>query len=136
MKFSSPYLLILAIVIFISACNRQSNNMREQPKSNTVALNSQQEGENKGLSVFKKNNCGLCHKEDKTLIGPSVVDIKSTYEGKEKELLAFLKGETQPLMEAEKYSQMAPSIALFKKLKEEDQLALVNFLLKGGGDPK
>ena len=88
-------------------------------------------GADEGESIFKSQGCMLCHKkESSSKVNPSLTDIFQAYQGKEEQLVKYLKGESEAIVRPEKSKMMNRQIEKTKKLSDADLKALVDFLLR------
>jgi cytochrome c551/c552 len=53
-------------------------------------------------AVFDSLRCGTCHKLDTGKINPSLKEIPQAYKGKENQLLSYLKGAAESVVNPEK----------------------------------
>ena len=84
-----------------------------------------------GESIFKSNGCGACHKQDTSSGGrPSVKEISTAYHGNEKQLEAYFRGETEPIVIPAKAGVMKRYIEKTKALSDSDRKMLTDYLLK------
>jgi cytochrome c len=84
-----------------------------------------------GETVFKSQGCTVCHKnKSSSKVNPSLTEIASAYQGKEEQLVKYLKGESQAIVRPEKANLMKRHIEKTKRLSEADLKALVDFLLR------
>ena len=94
-----------------------------------VAMNTARADE--GETIFKSIGCMSCHKKESTAkVNPSLTDISSAYQGKEDQLLKYLKGESEAIVRPEKASLMKRYIEKTKRLSDTDRKALTDFLLR------
>jgi cytochrome c len=80
-----------------------------------------------------KGTCVSCHKVDEKLIGPSLQDIAKIYKEKNGSIVAFLKGESEAIVDPSQYAIMQANIALTKTFSDEELQGLeayVNSTLK------
>ncbi|MDD2389605.1 MAG: c-type cytochrome [Desulfobacterales bacterium] len=82
-----------------------------------------------GQDVFKAQKCSMCHKPVESKVAPSLAAIAGAYEGQADELLGYVKGEAEPVMDKERASVMEKYIGKMKALPEADLKALVEFML-------
>jgi cytochrome c len=83
-----------------------------------------------GETIFKSQGCVSCHKKESTSkVNPSLTDISQAYQGKEEQLMKYLKGESEAIVRPEKGSLMKRKIEKTKALSDSDRKALVNFIL-------
>ena len=88
-------------------------------------------GADEGESIFKSQGCMLCHKkESASKVNPSLTEISQAYQGKEEQLIKYLKGESEAIVRPEKANLMKRQIIKTKKLSEADLKALVDYILQ------
>ena len=84
-----------------------------------------------GETIFKSQGCMSCHKKESTSkVNPSLTDIATAYQGKQAQLIKYLKGESEAIVRPEKASLMKRHIEKTKKLSDADLKALADFLLR------
>ena len=94
-----------------------------------VAINTAKADE--GETIFKSQGCVKCHKKESTSkVRPSLTEIATAYQGKEEQLINYLKGEAQAIVRPEKANLMKRHIEKTKKLSDVDRKALADFLLR------
>ncbi len=115
-------LLFLAVIFFsIFSCKKESQESfgkTENPVEvqNPVAL---------GAAIFEgKGACIACHKLNEKQVGPSVYDIAKIYREKNGDMFAFLKGETNPIVDLSQYEVMKVNLELTKTFSDEELKAL------------
>lgn len=83
-----------------------------------------------GEAIFKSQGCKSCHKKESTSkVNPSLTEIATAYQGKEEQLIKYLKGDTEAIVRPEKSNLMKRQIEKTKKLSEADLKALTDYLL-------
>jgi cytochrome c len=93
-----------------------------------IALN--RAGADEGATIFKSQGCISCHKQESTSkINPSLTEISQAYQGKEEQLVKYLRGEQEAIVRPEKANLMKRHIEKTKKLSEADLKALTDYLL-------
>ena len=94
-----------------------------------VAMNTARADE--GETIFKSQGCMSCHKKESTSkVNPSLTDIATAYQGKEEQLIKYLKGDSEAIVKPEKANLMKRHIEKTKMLSEADLKALVDYLLR------
>ena len=84
-----------------------------------------------GDALFKSKGCRGCHKPDTSKAGrPSLKEISQAYQGKGKQLEAYFRGESDPIVSPAKARVMKRYIEKTKALSDEDRKLLVDYLLK------
>eukprot|EP01022_Parablepharisma_sp_SALTPOND_P018095 TRINITY_DN2940_c0_g3_i1.p3 TRINITY_DN2940_c0_g3~~TRINITY_DN2940_c0_g3_i1.p3 ORF type:complete len:140 (+),score=26.86 TRINITY_DN2940_c0_g3_i1:296-715(+) len=83
-----------------------------------------------GEEIFKSMACGACHKmEESSKVNPSVAKIAEAYQGKKQQLVDYLNGESEPIVDAGKANLMKSSLRRTKELPEEERAALAEYML-------
>ena len=78
-----------------------------------------------GKIIFEgKGNCTSCHNVDSKLIGPSLQDIAKMYKEKNGNIISFLKGESEAIVDPSQYEVMAANLALTKTFTETELQAI------------
>ena len=111
-----------SILLFIS-CKKEENQKealypeaQKTPEQLQLAL---------GQEVFEgKGNCFSCHKPDQKIIGPSIQEIATIYKEQKGDMVAFLKGKAEPIVDASQYEVMKTNFSITKNLPEEELKAL------------
>lgn len=82
-----------------------------------------------GQTTFNSLRCGMCHKPDTGTTMPSLKDIAAAYEGNEDQLLSYLKGESESVVNPGKKGMMTGALLKTKKLEDDQRKALADFIL-------
>jgi cytochrome c len=83
-----------------------------------------------GEAIFKSQGCMSCHKKESTSkVNPSLTEISMAYQGKEEQLVKYLKGESEAIVRPEKANLMKHKIEKTKNLSDVDRKALADFIL-------
>jgi len=83
-----------------------------------------------GEAIFKSQGCMSCHKkESSSKVNPSLSEISQAYQGKEAQLVKYLKGESEAIVRPEKSSMMKRQIEKTKNLTDADCKALADFIM-------
>lgn len=113
---------LFAILLFISCKKEEAKNESLYPETQKSAEEKQLE---LGLAVFEgKGNCFSCHKPDQKIIGPSIQEIAVMYKEKNGDMVAFLKGKAEPIVDPSQYEVMKTNFSITKNLPEEELKAL------------
>ena len=84
-----------------------------------------------GETIIKSMGCMSCHKkESSSKVNPSLIEISTAYQGKEEQLIKYLKGESEAIVRPQKSNMMKSKIVKTKKLSDADRKALADFLLR------
>lgn len=78
-----------------------------------------------GKIIFEgKGKCVTCHNVDSKLIGPSLQDIAKIYKEKNGNIISFLKGESEAIVDPSQYEVMAANLALTKTFTDTELQAI------------
>jgi cytochrome c551/c552 len=96
-----------------------------------VLLTTVQAGAEQGAAIFKANGCMTCHKitTGGSKINPSLPEIAQAYDGREDQLLNYLKGETKPIVKPQKAHTMQRQLAKISSLSDANRKALADFIM-------
>jgi len=111
---------------------------KEEDKKNTLYPSSETASEGTtasltpsqkiGQEIFEgKGNCFSCHKADQKIIGPSVMEIAKIYKEKKGNMVEFLKGESDPLVDPSQYEVMKTNFAITKNFTDEELKGLEEY---------
>ena len=79
----------------------------------------------KGKELFEgKGTCVACHKPDVKVIGPSISEIAKIYKEKNANMVKFLKGEGEPIVDPSQYEVRKTNFSITKNMTEEELQAL------------
>ncbi|MBF2707322.1 c-type cytochrome [Flavobacterium soyangense] len=113
-------LFLFAVLTFIS-CKKESEESFGKPETTTEV----QKPEELGKAIFEgKGACVACHKPDVKLVGPSLQDIAKIYKDKNGDMVTFLKGEGEPIVDPTQYEVMKVNFAVTKTFSDEELKAL------------
>jgi cytochrome c len=122
MKKTIVLSVLLAGMLTIVSCKKDgSEESFGKPETSTEV----QKPEDLGAEIFAgKGACIACHKPDVKLVGPSLQDIAKIYKDKNGDMVTFLKGEGEPIVDPTQYALMKPNIEITKTFSDEELKAL------------
>ncbi len=82
-----------------------------------------------GEELFQKNGCTACHQPTAKTVGPAVNEIAKAYAGKKEDLVKFLKGEGQAIVDAPQFAVMKPNLEITKKMTDDQVAAIADYIL-------
>lgn len=121
---------VLVLICFASSltlvsCKKESEESFGKPETTTETTTEVQKPEDLGKEIFHgKGACVACHKPDIKLVGPSLQDIAKIYKEKNGDMVAFLKGEGEAIVDPTQYAVMKPNLELTKTFSDEELKAL------------
>ena len=138
--------LVLSVIFSLSSCKggeKKADKPAEQPKTEeqapveqakkeepaaeetaTVQLSDQAKKGFELMESFQAEKCSVCHEPQNKKIGPSWSEIAKTYNEKKGNIVKFLKGNAESIVDPAQFSVMKPNIEATKKLSG-DQLASI-----------
>lgn len=112
----------LAISLSIISCKKGGS---EESFGKPESTSEVQKPEDLGKVIFEgKGACVACHKPDVKLVGPSLQDIAKIYKDKNGDMVTFLKGEGEPIVDPTQYAVMKVNFAITKTFSDEELKAL------------
>lgn len=116
-------LIVLSAIIALSSCKKEETKKESLYPTTTETV--AQTPVELGKEIFEgKGNCIACHQIDKKVIGPSLQDIAGIYKSKNADMVTFLKGEGEPIVDPSQYEVMKANFALTKAMSDEELKAL------------
>ena len=118
--------MLLAGMLSIVSCKKSgSEESFGKPETSSEA----QKPEDLGAEIFAgKGACVACHKPDVKLVGPSLQDIAKIYKEKNGDIVTFLKGEGEPIVDPTQYAVMKPNFLVTKTFSDEELKALEAYI--------
>lgn len=109
--------------MFVTVSCKKDGSEESFGKSDTAT--EVQKPEDLGAAIFAgKGACVACHKPDVKLVGPSLQDIAKIYKEKNGDMVKFLKGEGEPIVDPTQYAVMKVNFAITKTFSDEELKAL------------
>lgn len=124
--------LFLSAVLAFASCKKETT---ENPTENTTESYSEGHSaeaktpEALGKDIFEgKGNCISCHQVDQKVIGPSIQEIAKTYKDKKGDLVTFLKGNADPIVDPSQFAVMQTNIPITKAMSDEELKAIETYI--------
>lgn len=84
-----------------------------------------------GAFLFESHGCDACHRLESRSGGtPAVPELAEAYKGKQKQLILYLKGEADPIVQPEKAGMMKRQLEKTSAMSDADREALADFILE------
>ena len=85
-----------------------------------------------GKKLFSEKTCVACHQVDMKVIGPSIKDINKIYSEQNGDIVKFLKGEAQPIVDTDpgQVAIMKANLDGFVKNMSDEELAALATYIK------
>lgn len=124
--------LFLAAVLAFTSCKKETTE-----KSDQMTTESYSEGESAevqtpealGKSIFEgKGSCVSCHQVDQKVIGPSIQEIGKIYKDKKGDIVTFLKGNADPIVDPSQFSVMKTNFPITQAMSDEELKAIEAYI--------
>lgn len=127
----TAFLYLFALSILTISCGSDNKSKKDQ---NLPVQTEQTDASDliaKGKDLYSKNGCVACHQEDQKVIGPAIKDISKIYTEQNGDLISFLKGESDAIVDTDagQVAVMQANIPVTKALPLEDLKAIEAYIL-------
>ncbi|MFB9098718.1 MULTISPECIES: c-type cytochrome [Flavobacterium] len=133
MKKTVMSLTVTATLLLISCGqNKEQENFGKSTEEQTVSITEATPNPliNEGKELFEgKGTCVACHNPDKKIIGPSIKEIANLYKTTNSNIVAFLKEESDPIVDPSQYEIMKTNFSITKKMSDKELQALESYIL-------
>lgn len=131
---SIKIIVFCAIPIALFSCKGnetiQESNNRPNSEVSEGASADMTPSQKLGQDIFDgKGNCFSCHKPDVKIIGPGIQEIAKIYKEKNGNIVEFLKGNGEPIVDPSQYEVMKTNFAITKNLSDEELKGLENYMM-------
>jgi cytochrome c len=119
-------ILAFAILAFVS-CKKEEKTSIDNSGTSTEesATTAVQTPEELGKTIFEgQGNCFACHQVDKKVIGPSITEIAKIYKEKNGDIITFLKGKGDPIVDPSQFDVMKTNFPVTQAMSDEELKAL------------
>lgn len=82
-----------------------------------------------GLKLFKSKGCAMCHKKNTLSIGPTIEEISDGYSGKEDDLIRYLKGKGEAIIQPQKAYIMQAQFIKLNAISEKKTRAIARYIV-------
>ncbi len=128
-------LLVLSVALIAFACkNKEAEPFGKTEEATTETTSegmpaANQTPEQLGENIFNgKGNCATCHKVEAKTIGPGVQEIAKIYKDKNSDIVKFLKGEAEAIVDPSQYEVMKANFAITKAMSDEELQGLEAYI--------
>ena len=105
--------------------SRKKEDVKKEPLYPVSTEEIVQTPEELGKEIFTgKGNCAACHQVDKKVVGPSIKEIAKIYKEKNADMVVFLKGEGEPIVDPTQFEVMKANFAITKAMSDDELKAL------------
>jgi cytochrome c len=119
-------LALIAIAVLAFSCKKESEEPFGKPTETAAEV---QTPEALGKEIFEgKGNCVACHQVDQKVIGPSIQEIAKIYKDKNGNIVNFLKGESDAIVDLSQFPVMQANLAITKTFTDEELKAVEAYM--------
>jgi cytochrome c len=124
--------LFLSAVLALTSCKKEVTKNTDQNSTESYS-----EGESAkaktpealGKEIFEgKGNCTACHQVDQKIIGPSIQEIAKMYKDKNADIITFLKGNAEPIVDPSQFDVMKTNFPVTKAMSDEELKAIETYI--------
>lgn len=122
MKKRLLFAILSTVVMSVFSCKKESSGESLGKSENVTKA---QKPEDLGKELFNgKGACIACHQVNEKVVGPSLQDIAKIYKEKNGDMVRFLKGEAEPIVDPTQYEIMKTNFAITTAMSDTDLKAL------------
>jgi len=123
-------LILLSFALIAFSCKKESDESFGNEEQTTVATQEKElTPEEIGKVIFEgKGNCTSCHQIDSKTIGPSTQEIAKIYKEKNGNIVTFLKGESEAIVDPSQFALMQANLALTKTFTDKELQSLEAYI--------
>ena len=115
--------LFLVAILALVSCKKED--VKKEPLYPVSTEEIVQTPEELGKEIFTgKGNCAACHQVDKKVVGPSIKEIAKIYKEKNADMVVFLRGEGEPIVDPTQFEVMKANFAITKAMSDDELKAL------------
>ena len=130
----SLFVLGLAAVMFVSCGEKKTEEVKKEVETKVETVKEEVKTEvaavdniELGKKLFAEKTCTTCHQADAKVIGPSIKEINKVYAEQKGNIVKFLKGEAEPIVDTDpgQVAVMTANLDSFVKDMSGDELAAI-----------
>ena len=127
-------ILFLTAVLALASCKKDQEPFGTPTESATESYSEGESAEVKtpealGKSIFEgKGNCVSCHQVDQKVIGPSIQEIGKIYKDKKGDIVTFLKGNAEPIVDPSQFAVMKTNFPITQAMSDEELKAIEAYI--------
>lgn len=125
-------ILFLSAVLALASCKKEAT---ENPVQTSTEAYTEGESakattpEALGKEIFEgRGNCTSCHQPDQKVIGPSIQEIAKIYKDKNGNIVTFLKGNADPIVDPDQFSVMKTNFPVTQAMSDEELKAIETYI--------
>ncbi|MEP6805306.1 MAG: c-type cytochrome [Flavobacterium sp.] len=125
-------ILFLAAVLAFTSCKKETTETSVQDSTENYSEGHSAEAktpEALGKQIFEgQGNCISCHQADQKVIGPSLQEIAKIYKDKKGNIVTFLKGNADPIVDPDQFAVMKTNFPITQAMSDEELKAIESYI--------
>ncbi len=117
---------LITVVFLLASCGKE-----QKPATENITYEAEAKSPvDHGKELFDgPGNCFACHQPDQKIIAPSLVEIAKIYKDKDADMVEFLKGKGDPIVDPSQYETMKTNFSITKNMSDEELKALEAYVM-------
>lgn len=123
-------IIAFAVLAFVS-CKKEKKTTIDNSQISTEesATSAVKTPEELGKEIFEgRGNCTSCHQVDQKVIGPSVHEIAKIYKDKNADIVNFLKGNGEPIVDPSQFAVMKTNFPVTQAMSDDELKAIETYI--------
>jgi len=123
-------IVVFAVLAFVS-CKKEEKTTIDNSQISTEesAVSAVQTPEELGKEIFEgRGNCTSCHQVDQKVIGPSIQEVAKIYKDKNADIITFLKGKGEPIVDPSQFAVMKTNFPVTQAMSDEELKAIETYI--------
>ncbi len=123
-------IIAFAVLAFVS-CKKEEKTTIDNSQISTEesAVSAVKTPEELGKEIFEgRGNCTSCHQVDQKVIGPSIHEIAKIYKTKNADIVNFLKGNGEPIVDPSQFAVMKTNFPVTQAMSDDELKAIETYI--------
>jgi cytochrome c len=112
--------------MLLASCQQKQQPLKTESAAEETALTPIEQGQ---ILFDNRGSCFSCHNPDDNTVGPSIKEIADIYRTKKGDMVSFLQGEADPIVDPARYSIMKTNLPITKSMTEAELKAIEAYIL-------
>jgi cytochrome c len=124
--------LFLSALLAFTSCKKEATEESVQDPTENYSEGHSAEAKTPaalGKQIFEgQGNCISCHQVDQKVIGPSIQEIAKIYKDKKGDMVTFLKGNAEPIVDPSQFAVMKTNLPITQAMSDEELKAIESYI--------
>ena len=122
-------IIVFALLAFLSCKKEEKTTIDNSEASIEESASDVKTPKELGKEIFEgKGNCTSCHQPDQKVIGPSIQEIAKIYKDKNGDIVTFLKGKGEPIVDPSQFDVMKTNFPITQAMSDEELKAIETYI--------